>query len=165
MSKSANQILRMYDGFVRTVSRLQSPFLLLVRLYWGWQFAQVGWGKLHSLPHVTEFFASLGLPAPGITAVFVSTFELVGGILLALGLFSRITALGIVFDMTVAYLTADRESVLAFFSDPAKFYNADPFIFWFVGMLILIFGPGKFALDQMLLRFSASAGNDNKRFP
>ena len=55
---------------------MQSPFLLLIRVYWGWQFAQTGWGKLHNLPHVIEFFTSLGLPAPGPTAVFVSVFEL-----------------------------------------------------------------------------------------
>lgn len=152
MSTVQNQILRLHDGFVRVVSSLQSPFLLVVRVYWGWQLSQNGWGKLHNLPHVTEFFASLGLPAPGATAVFVSSFEFVGGILLAIGLLSRITALGILIDMTMAYWTADRDSFLAFFSNPGKFANADPFIFWFVALLILIIGPGKLALDTLLRR-------------
>jgi putative oxidoreductase len=152
MSAIQNQILRLYDRFLRAVSSLQSPFLLAVRLYWGWQLSQNGWGKLHNLPHVTEFFASLGLPSPGFTAAFVSTFEFVGGILLAVGLLSRIAALGIFVDMTTAYWTADRESFLAFFSDPGKFANADPFIFWFVALLILIVGPGKLSLDTLLRR-------------
>lgn len=152
MSAIQNQILRFYDGFLRAVSSLQSPFLLVVRVYWGWQLSQNGWGKLHNLPHVTEFFASLGLPAPGFTAAFVSTFEFVGGILLALGLLSRIAAVGIFIDMTTAYWTADRESFLAFFSDPGKFANADPFIFWLVALLILIIGPGKLSLDTLLRR-------------
>src|SRR5271154_7318407 len=129
MSKAGNPILRMYDAFVKVVSSLQSPFLLLVRLYWGWQIAQNGWGKLHNLPHVTEFFQSLGLPAPAFTATFVSSFEFIAGILLALGLLSRIAALGLFIDMTTAYLTADRESFLGFFSAPDKFVAADPFIF------------------------------------
>jgi hypothetical protein len=34
-----------------------------------------------------------------------------------------------------------------------KFYNADPFIFLFVGMVILIFGPGKFSLDALVPGF------------
>jgi putative oxidoreductase len=144
------QVLRLYDKFATAVSSLQSPFLLAARLYWGWQISQNGWGKLHNLPHVVEFFASLGLPAPGATAVFVSTFEFLCGILLALGLFSRIAALGLVIDMSVAFWTADREALLSFFSDPSKFYNADPFIFHFVAMLILLFGPGKLALDRVL---------------
>jgi putative oxidoreductase len=114
MSNETNPILRLYDGFVRAVSRLPSPFLLVVRVYWGWQISQNGWGKLHNLPHVTQFFASLGLPAPAFTAGFVASFEFVAGISLALGLLSRIAALGLVIDMTMAYLTADRESFLAF---------------------------------------------------
>lgn len=152
MSNAANQILRAYDSFVRLVSSLQSPFLLIVRVYWGWQISQNGWGKLHNLPHVTEFFASLGLPAPGATASFVATFEFVGGILLAVGLLSRIAALGLVIDMFMAYITADRESLLAFFSNPGKFSGADPFLFLFVGLIILIFGPGKASLDTLLDR-------------
>jgi putative oxidoreductase len=164
MNNATNRILRIYGGFVRLVSRLQSPFLLVVRVYWGWQLSQNGWGKLHNLPHVIEFFASLGLPAPRLTAAFVASFEFVGGILLALGLLSRIAALGIVVDMTVAYLTADRESLVAFISDPGKFYNADPFTFWFVAVLIVIFGPGKFAMDTLLCHFFGPAENASKRF-
>jgi len=152
MTNVGKQILRMYDGSVRAVSRLESPLLLIVRVYWGWQIGQNGWGKLHNLPHVTEFFASLGLPAPGATAAFVATFEFVAGILLASGLLARIAALGLTIDMFMAYWTADRAALLSFFSDPSKFYNADPFIFFFVGLLILVLGPGKFALDTLLHR-------------
>jgi putative oxidoreductase len=152
MTNVGKQILRMYDGSVRAVSHLESPLLLIVRVYWGWQIGQNGWGKLHNLPHVTEFFGSLGLPAPGATAAFVSTFEFVAGILLALGLLSRVAALGLAIDMFMAYWTADRAALLSFFSDPSKFYNADPFIFLFVGLLILVLGPGKFAVDTLLHR-------------
>jgi putative oxidoreductase len=154
MSTAENSIQKLYALFVRIASSLQSPFLLVIRLYWGWQISQNGWGKLHNLSHVTEFFASLGLPAPGPTAAFVATFEFVGGILLAVGLLSRIAALGLVIDMTMAYVTADREALASVFSDPGKFYNADPFIFFFVGLIILIFGPGKFAVDALIERAS-----------
>src|SRR5271155_4746502 len=149
MRNETNLIQRLHDGFVRAVSSLQSPFLLVVRLYWGWQLSQNGWGKLHNLSHVTEFFASLGLPAPAFTATFVATFEFVGGILLAIGLLSRIAALGLAIDMATAYITADREALFSFFSDPGKFYNADPFIFLLIGLLILIFGPGKISVDAL----------------
>ena len=148
---------KLYDGFIHAVSNIQSLFLLIVRLYWGWQLALNGWGKLHNLDNVTQFFVSLGLPAPGPTALFVSSFELVGGILLALGLFSRIAALGIAVDMLVAYVTADREALLAFFSNPGKFYNADPYTFLFAGLLILIFGAGKIALDSLVANTSQEA--------
>jgi putative oxidoreductase len=138
MSKASSQILRMYDGFVKVVSALQSPFLLLVRVYWGWQLSQNGWAKLHNLSHVT--------------ATFVSSFEFVCGILLALGLLSRIAALGLVIDMFTAYWTADHVALLSFVSDPDKFQNAASFIYLFVGLLILIFGAGKISLDHLLNR-------------
>jgi putative oxidoreductase len=152
MSKPGNPILRMYDGLVKMVTALQSPFLLLVRVYWGWQLAENGWAKLHNLSHVTEFFASLGLPAPHATATFVSSFEFICGILLALGLLSRIAALGLTIDMFTAYWTADHAALLAFISDPDKFQNAASFIYLFVGLLILIFGAGKISLDHLLDR-------------
>ncbi len=152
MSQASNLILRMYDIFVKVVSALQSPFLLLVRVYWGWQLSQNGWAKLHNLPKVTEFFSSLGLPAPHATATFVSSFEFVCGILLAFGLLSRIAALGLTIDMFTAYWTADHEALLAFVSNPDKFQNAASFIYLFVGLLILIFGAGKISLDHLLDR-------------
>ncbi|MFZ0522237.1 MAG: DoxX family protein [Candidatus Acidiferrales bacterium] len=155
MTKLTVQIRDLYGWFGKRISSLQSPFLAVVRLYWGWQIAQNGWGKLHNLGHVTEFFASLGLPAPGPTATFVATFEFVGGVLLAVGLLSRLAALGLVIDMTTAYITADREAFLSFFADPGKFYSADPFIFLFVGLLILILGPGKLSVDALVQRFAA----------
>lgn len=129
---------------------IQSLFLLFVRLYWGWQFMLTGWGKLHSLDQVTQFFTSLGIPAPGPTAVFVSCAECFGGVLLILGLASRLTGLVLTGNMFVAYLTADREALLSFFSNPGKFYAADPYTFLFAALLILIFGPGWIALDTWI---------------
>jgi len=40
--------------------------------------------------------------------------------------------------------------IFSIFSDPAKFYNADPFIYLFFALIVLIFGPGKIALDYLL---------------
>ncbi|MGD0402021.1 MAG: DoxX family protein [Candidatus Acidiferrales bacterium] len=153
MSDARNQILRMYDGFVRAASSLQSPFLFLfVRLYWGWEFMEDGWGKLHNLAKVTEYFASLNLPAPGQTALFVSIIELVGGMLLVLGLFSRLTALVLTVNMLTAYVTGDREALLSVFTAPDKFSAAAPYMYLFASLVVLIFGPGKFALDTLLDR-------------
>jgi len=147
------QLHKLYAWFAKVASYFQSPFLLFVRLYWGFQIAQNGWGKLHNLANVTTFFASLGLPAPGATATFVATFEFVGGILLFIGLGSRLIGLMLAVDMFVAYLTADRDALLSFFHDPGKFYVADPYTFLFAGLLILIFGPGLVALDTLVERW------------
>lgn len=144
---------RAYSLLVNIGNRLQSPFLLVVRLYWGWQFSQAGWGKLHRLPKVTDFFTSLGIPFPHLNAVFVSNLEVVGGILLAIGLGSRFISLLLAGDMLVAYLASDKEALRSIFSDPGKFYNADPYTFLFAALMILIFGPGLFSVDALLQKF------------
>ncbi len=146
-----------YRRFSKSSSWAQSPFLLFVRLYWGWQFMQTGWGKLHNLAHVTQFFTSLGIPAPGPTALFVACVELFGGALLVLGLASRLTGLALSGDMLVAFFLADREALMSILSDPGKFYGAAPYTFLFASALILIFGPGMFALDTLIARQYDSA--------
>ena len=142
-----------YDLLINIGNSLQSPFLLFVRLYWGWQFVEDGWGKLHNLPKVIEYFGSLGLPAPGPTAYFVSILELIGSVLLALGLGSRLIAFLLTANMTVAYITGDREALLSIFSDPDKFIAAAPFSYLMASLIVLIFGPGRYALDYLVERF------------
>ena len=137
----------LYRRITSALSPLQSAMLLAVRLYWGFQFTQTGWGKLHNLAKITGFFASLNIPFPGLTAPFVSTLELVGGVFLMFGLFTRPVALLLTCNMFVAYWTADREALSAIFSDPGKFYAADPYTFLFASLMILIFGAGFVAID------------------
>ena len=145
-------LLGIYRRAVSALSSLQSPMLLAVRLYWGFQFAQTGWGKLHHLAKIAGFFASLNIPFPGLTAPFIAMLEFVGGILLMVGLFSRPIALLLACNMFVAYWTADREALSAIFSDPGKFYVADPYTFLFASLMVLIFGAGLFAVDTLIAK-------------
>ena len=52
--------------------------------------------------------------------------------------------------MFMAYVTADREALLSVFSDPGKFYNADPFTFLMASVLVLMFGAGFFSIDRVI---------------
>jgi putative oxidoreductase len=145
-------LVRLHGHYTRACRLLQSPFLLLVRLYWGWQFIQTGWGKLHHIHRVIAFFGSLGIPHPEVMAPLVSGMEFVGGILLILGLATHITGLVLSVDMFVAYLTGDNAALHSILSDPGKFYGADPFTFFFASLILFIFGAGLFSLDAWLQR-------------
>jgi putative oxidoreductase len=147
------KVRQWHDQFFRSVSYLQSPFLLLLRLYWGWQLAQSGWGKLHHLSNVGEYFASLNLPMPAQMAVFIACVEFFGGIFLALGLASRVTGLVLTVNLTMAYVLGDRQALLSFFSDPDKFVAAAPFAFLLVALIVLIFGAGKISVDTAMAFF------------
>jgi putative oxidoreductase len=146
------RLRHLYQRFFKTADYLQSPFLLLIRLYWGWQLIQSGWGKLHNLEKVTDYFTSLGLPMPAQMAVFISCVELFGGIFLALGLLSRLTALVLTVNLISAYIIGDREALFSIFSDPDKFYAAAPYTFLVASLIVLIFGAGKLSLDELLNR-------------
>ncbi len=150
MASFTQLVGRLYTRFEHLAALGKSPLLLLVRLYWGWQFVQTGWGKLHSLPKVTEFFASLNIPLPGPTAHFCATLEFLGGLLLIFGLASRLTGLLLACNMLVAYLLADQDALKSIISNPGKFYGADPYTFLFASVLVLVFGAGIFSLDYLL---------------
>ena len=156
MRKLISNLHAVHSWFVKAANLLQSPLLLAIRLYWGWQFMQDGWGKLTHLDKVTQFFASLDLPMPGPTAFMVASIELFGGILFTFGIFTRITSLILFVNMTMAYLSVpdDRTNFLHVFSNPSDFYGATPYTYWFAALLILIFGPGLFAVDTVLGYFA-----------
>lgn len=151
-SRGAGVIPALYRRFQLLSARLESPFLLLVRVYWGWQFAQSGWGRLHNLDRATGFFASLNIPAPHFTVICVSLLELFGGILLIAGFATRFIGLLLAFDMIVAYLTADPSALAQIISNPGNFYGADPYTFLFAALMALIFGAGRYSVDYFVFR-------------
>ncbi|MEO5715103.1 MAG: DoxX family protein [Luteolibacter sp.] len=130
----------------------QSAVLLFLRIMIGWTFFLTGKGKLANFDRTTHFFESLKIPAPAFHAGFVGGLEMVGGILLLIGLCSRLISVPLLFSMIVAYLTADREA----FASISDFTAAAPFIYLCVTLVILVFGPGKFSLDALIARRFAS---------
>ncbi len=145
-------ILHAYAVEKKVLEHLQSPFLLVIRLYWGWQFFLTGKGKLGNLDRVTEFFASLSIPAPRLNAIVAGTTEMLGGLCLLLGLGGRIATIPLIFTMLVAYLTADREAVVHLVSNPDGFLKADPFLFLLASVIVLVFGPGWISADHFIAK-------------
>jgi putative oxidoreductase len=148
-----------YRLWVKAVSCLQSPLLLAMRLYWGWQFFQIGKGKLTNLDVPTRFFESLHIPHPHLNAIMAGCTECFGGLFLLLGLGSRVLTIPLIVTMSVAYLTADADKVKNIFSDPDSFVSAAEFQFMLTAVIVLIFGPGKFSLDWLIAKkFSRKSG-------
>jgi putative oxidoreductase len=146
----------------RAASGLQSPLLLVVRLYWGWQFFGTGTAKFGDLATFTQRFAEWGIPMPRVNVLLAAGIETVCGLLLCVGLASRIITLPLIFTMIVAYLTAENEALRSFFSDPDKFVSASPFQFMFACVLVFVFGPGAFSLDYLIGKKFAPSASDAK---
>jgi len=130
------------------LERLHWVAPLLGRLAVGLLFLSTGWGKVHSLDKVTAFFVQLGIPAPGLNAVVVGYSELVCGALLVIGLATRLATLPLIVSMVVALLTAKLADIHGVF----ELVGADEFTYLCVLIILLLIGPGRLSLDQLLVR-------------
>ena len=142
----------------------RSPVLLLVRLAWGFQLYESGWGHLTHVEKTARYFQSLRIPHPELNVYVSGTTEFVGGILLMLGLFSRFISVPLLFNFCVAYATAGRDSLreLVHLKNPDDFINDSAFQFLVTSLLILAFGPGKVALDAFLFRKSPAPARSSE---
>jgi uncharacterized membrane protein YphA (DoxX/SURF4 family) len=78
--------------------------IFIIRLVAGFVFIIEGWSKFQNLPGISGLMVHLGLPA--FMGLFIAALELVGGIALILGLFTRI--FGFIFGiemLVVIFLT------------------------------------------------------------
>lgn len=74
--------------------------LFLLRAATGIVFLNHGWMKLSNLPGAESFFGTLGLPAGA--ATFVALVEVIGGLMLILGIAPRLAGLVLGIQMIVA---------------------------------------------------------------
>ena len=121
---------------------------LVARIVVGWVFLWAGWGKLQALPRIIETFRGLGIPYPEILTPFVSGVEFFGGILLILGLLTRIAAAPLIAIMVVAIVSAklgDIDSLETLLGFEEVSYLA--LFLW-----LAIAGPGPISIDHLLLR-------------
>jgi putative oxidoreductase len=120
---------------------------LLVRISLASVFIVTGWGKLHNLAKVTGFFTELGIPMPGFNAGMVSCVEFFGGILILLGLFTRLAAIPMALSMMVAILTAKLGEV----DGVATFFAFNEFTYFACFVWLVVAGAGDVSLDRLLL--------------
>jgi putative oxidoreductase len=125
---------------------------LLARVTVGAVFLISGWGKLHNLDKVSEFFTELGIPAPHIQAVFVSWVELVCGGLVLLGLATRLASIPLICTMLVALITAKAEEI----AGVSDLLGTLEFAYIALLVWLTVSGAGAVSLDRVLARRRAS---------
>ena len=129
----------------RTWSRDRA--ILLLRLWLGAMMIQHGWGKVFgNMDRFTNGVAEMGFPAPELFAWAAALSEFGGGILLLLGLFTRPTAFFVACTMLVA-------GFIRHFDDPFSKKEL-ALTYLVIAVAIFIAGPGKAALDKVLLKGS-----------
>ncbi len=119
----------------------------VLRVVTGMTFTAHGWMKVTSQPTIAGFFSQVGIPFATIAAPLVTGIELVGGLLLLAGLFTRWVSLPLAATMLVAFLTVHL---------PAGFFLPNGYEFVLVllaaTVTLSLQGSGALALDTLLAR-------------
>ena len=140
------KIKQLYSEFSRFAEYLQSLSLLFARLavaYGFYEPAMMKWSDIHA---TAEWFGSMNYPAPLFQAYAAATTEIVGVVLLALGLFTRLISIPLIVVMVVAILTVHL----------GHGFNAGdngfeiPLYYMIFLMIFLSHGAGRFSIDQLL---------------
>ncbi len=128
--------------------RTQGWGLTVLRVVVGIVFLVHGGQKLFVMGFggVAGFLGSLGVPAPGLFAVIVTLVELLGGLALILGLFTRVVAVLLAVGMVVAILAVHLTNGFLAANNGYEF----PLVLLAASVALAVAGPGEAALDKAL---------------
>ena len=121
---------------------------LFARIVVGWVFLWTGWAKLNNLPQMIQNFREWGIPWPEIMTPFVSGVEFFGGLLLLVGLFTRLAATPLVIVMIVAIVSAKLDQV----NSLETLLGFEEVAYMALFGWLAVAGPGPVSLDALLQR-------------
>ncbi|MBW8761403.1 MAG: DoxX family protein [Microbacterium sp.] len=129
--------------------------LLVLRVVVGLIFVAHGAQKIfeYTLPGTIGSFADMGVPLPEIAAPFVAFVELIGGALLALGLFTRPVGILLAIDMIVAIVAVHLPAGLWVGEGGYEFVA----VLGVAALALAFTGAGRFSIDGAVLRGRAPA--------
>ncbi len=120
---------------------------MLFRLWVGLSMAiGHGWAKFEKPEPFISNVENLGIPSPHALAWAAILSELVGGVLIGLGLFTRPAAFFLGCTMIVAAFVSHAGDPIFFDAHQAN--RELPLIYLACCVLIVTWGPGKFGLDR-----------------
>ena len=124
----------------------QSLSLLLARLIVAYGFLEPAVNKWKDIGSVAEWFGSMGIPFPTLNAYMAASTEILGVVLLTLGLFTRLISIPLMVIMVVAIVTVHLAHG---FSAGDNGFEIPLYYMLFL-FIFVSHGAGKFSVDQIL---------------
>ena len=126
------------------------PGYLLIRLILGYVFLVAGLQKFIFPENMGPGrFAEMGFPAPEFTAYFVGFFEALGGLLILIGLASRLAAIPLAITMVVAIITTKFPQLSEGFWSFAQAARLD-IAMLLTSVFVIINGSGRNSFDEKI---------------
>lgn len=144
----ASMPTRIHDATLAFTRRHDWLAPLLLRLVFGYFWAETGWAKLANHTGFAERFANWGIPLPDLSAYASGATDLVGGVLLMLGLATRLATLPMIFNMVVALALV----VLPGISTLDDFVELNEVLYILVLFWLFMAGPGRASFDHLVAR-------------
>jgi uncharacterized membrane protein YphA (DoxX/SURF4 family) len=137
--------------FQKIIHTGNSKTTIIIRLMVGAVFLSEGIQKfLFPASHGAGRFEKIGLPAPEFLGTFVGTFEIICGVLLLIGLTTRLASIPLIIIMLVAFATTKIE-ILANQGFWEMFHASRTDWSMLMGSIfLLIKGSGNWSLDYKL---------------
>jgi putative oxidoreductase len=134
---------------MRNLTRTPDGALAVLRVVVGGVFVAHGLQKLlvFGLGGLAGFMAQQGIPLPYPSAVAVTAAELLGGLALTAGLFTRLAALPLAFSMLVALVAVHLKG--GFFLPSGVEYTL---VLFAASLAFALAGPGAWSVDGLLAR-------------
>ncbi len=137
---------RIYSWSRQILSRGQSLSLLLARLAVAYGFYEPAMQKWSDIDAVAQWFGSMGIPLPTLNAYMAASTELLGVVLLTLGLFTRLISIPLMVVMIVAIVTVHLPNGFGAGNNGFEI----PLYYLLFLSIFASFGAGKFSLDYLL---------------
>lgn len=141
----------LYIKFVEGTEKLRGIPLLLFRLILAYGFYEPAMMKLQNLSGITEWFGSMNYPLPGVSAFLAMVTEVLGVILITLGLGTRLVALPMMFVMVIAVFTVHLSNGFAAGDNGYEI----PLYYFLMLFALVVYGPGKYSVDTLISKRSS----------
>jgi putative oxidoreductase len=130
--------------------RLMTFGPLTIRIVIGILFVINGWPKLLDIKQTQDYFIMISLPQE--LAVMIGLLEVVGGILLAAGILTRIVAFLFAIEMIGAFIVLNVSHAIPIPKGYESALISIPILFLAISISLVLTGPGRISIELDILK-------------